>query len=62
MTKKGSLARHGAQNLMKVEGGERAKERETREELSEVYLERVDGGYKYRRGRRENRFSHHGDV
>ena len=47
---------------MKVEGGERAKERETREELSEVYLERVDGGYKYRRGRRENRFSHHGDV
>ena len=48
---------------MRDEGEDReTRGEERRRELSEVYLERVDGGYKYRRGRRENRFSHHGDV
>ena len=37
------MARHGAHNLIKVGEGERTVERETREELSKVYLERVDG-------------------
>ena len=41
---------------------ERVEKRETREELSEVYLKWEDGGYKYWRGRWKKRFSQHEGV
>ena len=42
---KGAMMR-GTHNLIKVRRGERTEERQTREELSEVYSNRRDGSYK----------------